>query len=485
MEKENQKSTIGDNKKKFKKLYILKKNKDVSDLIKVKDSFLDPKQYFKKQKSMIIGDLHSKTTLDQVQKTKSLSISHSLYASPVNNITRKNEQKFKNKFLHKSKSLTLKIDSKNKTKKQSKYIRNYSSKNNYDDTKKNTSYAYLNNLENSNSKSDFRVHYQIKSLGDILNILRKYKNLEEENKSKRESIVFGNKNISSEIIKEIGKNLSGQEKILFWKKKAKDFSDSFSKNISKKIKRKENDLLYNKIEEYRLKQQFLDIIEKTKSIRDKFGDNYWVADLRRPKIQKEIRFLYSNTNKNNKPPDLLIDYGDKDIEFISDPLSQNNSKYINFLKNINNYRKIHKFKFPNVENVAQIGIVEGKHLLSQELNVIKENKNNRKYKLYKDPLESNKNNMKDIICKESFDVKYRIQKNRSYTNEENKIQNFNISNKNKRKELYRCKSAIGGFKKNNNNKNNRDKVNNLKDAFKLLNKENKERESSIKIIPYK
>jgi hypothetical protein len=93
--------------------------------------------------------------------------------------------------------------------------------------------------------------------------------------------------------------------------------------------------------------------------------------------------------------------------------------------------------------------------------------------------------MKDIICKESFDVKYRIQKNRSYTNEENKIQNFNISNKNKRKELYRCKSAIGGFKKNNNNKNNRDKVNNLKDAFKLLNKENKERESSIKIIPYK
>ena len=268
-------------------------------------------------------------------------------------------------------------------------------------------------------------------------------------------------------------------------KKAKDFSDSFSKNISKKIKRKENDLLYNKIEEYLLKQQFLDIIEKTKSIRDKFGDNYWVADLRRPKIQKEIRFLYSNTNNNNKPPDLLIDYGDKDIEFISDPLSQNNSKYINFLKNINNYRKIHKFKFPNVENVAQIGIVEGKHLLSQELNVIKENKNNRKYKLYKDPLESNKNNMKDIMCKESFDVKYRIQKNRSYTNEENKIQNFNIINKNKRKELYRCKSAIGGFKKNNNNKNNRDKVNNLKDAFKLLNKENKERESSIKIIPYK
>ena len=109
MEKENQKSTIGDNKKKFKKLYILKKNKDVSDLIKVKDSFLDPKQYFKKQKSMIIGDLHSKTTLDQVQKTKSLSISHSLYVSPVNNITKQNEQKFKNKFLNKSKSLTLKM----------------------------------------------------------------------------------------------------------------------------------------------------------------------------------------------------------------------------------------------------------------------------------------------------------------------------------------------------------------------------------------
>ena len=98
MEKENQKSTIGDNKKKFKKLYILKKNKDVSDLIKVKDSFLDPKQYFKKQKSMIIGDLHSKTTLDQVQKTKSLSISHSLYVSPVNYITNKMNKNLKINF---------------------------------------------------------------------------------------------------------------------------------------------------------------------------------------------------------------------------------------------------------------------------------------------------------------------------------------------------------------------------------------------------
>ena len=56
-----------------------------------------------------------------------------------------------------------------------------------------------------------------------------------------------------------------------------------------------------------------------KGIRDKFGNNYWVADLRRPKKQDEIRINYLQNGNINKYPEKIIDYADKEIEFINDP----------------------------------------------------------------------------------------------------------------------------------------------------------------------
>ena len=363
----------------------------------------------------------------------------------------------------------------NKTKDKPRLIRNFSCINNYSCktryNNKNSYNTYMNNLENTNDRHEFGIHYQVKSSGDVFNIFKKYKYLEEENKSKGKSLVFGNKNMSNEIIKEIGKNFSEQEKILYYQKKLRNDSAIFSKSLSRKIKRKENDLLYNKIEEFRLKRQLIDLMEKHKTAREIFGANYWVANLRRPKTHKDIRFVYSNTN-DNLSPDMIIDYADKDIEFINDPSLKNNKKYKYLLKNINIFKKTHKFNYPNFEKMTEIDIIKGKNILEQEFNEFKENTNinNTQFKLYKDPKELKKKNVIDLTCKESYDIKYRIQRNRSEANEENKVQSAKIY---KRKGLYRSKSLLGDFKIKDNKK--KDKISYVKEALKMLKKEKKEK----------
>ena len=485
MEKERHKSQNDSSHKYFKKQYILKKDKDADDLIKVKDSFSDPNQYLKKQKKMVIGNYSFKNKLKSSQKIISISSSQTLTVSPIN-YTQKNEQKLKKNFYPKSKSFTMNAESNNnKAKDKPKLIRNFSCINNYSCktryNNKNFYNTYMNNLENTNDRHEFGIHYQVKSLADVLNIFKKYKYLEEENKSKGKSLVFGNKKMSNEIIKEIGKNFSEQEKILYYQKKLRNDSAIFSKSLSRKIKRKENDLLYNKIEEFRLKRQLIDLMEKHKTAREIFGANYWVANLRRPKTHKDIRFVYSNTN-DNLSPDMIIDYADKDIEFINDPSLKNNKKYKYLLKNINIFKKTHKFNYPNFEKMTEIDIIKGKNILEQEFNEFKENTNinNTQFKLYKDPKELKKKNVIDLTCKESYDIKYRIQRNRSEANEENKVQSAKIY---KRKGLYRSKSLLGDFKIKDNKK--KDKISYVKEALKMLKKEKKEKESQIKIIPYK
>ena len=90
MEQEKQKSTNNHSNKKPKKQYILKKDKDINDLLKVKESFSDPEQFFKKQKKMVIGHFPSKITAP-----KSFPISTTLVTSPINT-KQKKPQKFKN-----------------------------------------------------------------------------------------------------------------------------------------------------------------------------------------------------------------------------------------------------------------------------------------------------------------------------------------------------------------------------------------------------
>ena len=432
-----------------KKTFLIKKNNDINDLIKVKDQFEDPNIYLIKDKKMIIGNLcfNNKKSLKNKLKKKSFSLSES--NNIINNNNEKKELKSKSTLISKSKSYTQGQMATPERKKK-KIIQNslsrpktstFSKYNNYNiNSNLNT---YLNNLRNKNEpNSEFiGIHYQRKSLSEILNILKNSKIREEKNKSKGI-----NSFLPKNAQKEIRQNFYEQEKILKNKIKFKNKSDMFSQYLSKKIKRKEDELLFNKLEEYRLKKQLLDYIENSKSIRDKFGDNYWIADLRRPKMQNEIRVNYFNNGNKNKIPEKILEYADKEVEFIHDPNHLKKNKYSRLLKNlsINNLILSNKgLKFPDMEKMNEINVIKGKNLVDQEYLAIidvQNNKNidNKKFKLYKDPLEEKYKNIKELVCGENYDKNFKVNKNRAYrinriTN--NKINNSDYNKNKKHKKM--------------------------------------------------
>ena len=468
-----------------KKQLIIKKYNDIDDLLKIKERFADPNQYFIKDKRMIIGNL-SLNSIKQIKnklKIKSFSLSETLNNN--NNIETK---RLKNDIISKSKSYTqgqIITSSKKKSKNIPSTLSRpktstLSRKNNNINSNLNT---YLTNLKNKNETNSglIGIHYQTKSLSEVLNILQKFKMREEKNKLKTKYDLF-----LKEEKNEIRHNFEEQEKILNKNLKLKNKSDFLSKYLSKKLKRNEEELLFNKIEEYRLKRQVLDYIENSKSMRDKFGDNYWIANLRRPTIQKEIRVNYFNNGNKNNMPEKVIDYADKDVEFINDPMGVRKNKYKNIVRNlsINNLVLSRtELKFPDMEKMKEIEVI-GKNLVDQEYQAILEennylNKNEKQFKLYKDPLETKYKNMKEFVCSENYDNKLKGYKSKSYRvnksikNDLNYISG-NKNKKNKNLGLFRSQSQIEE------NKNSKNHISYLKEAVKILKKENMKK--SIKII---
>ena len=459
---------------KIKKQYLIKKDNDFNDILKVKESFEDPNKYLKKDKQFIIGKINLKNNNPLEENTKKISLS---YNENINNNKNK-EVVIKNNFNSKSKSL---IQEKFKTpikKKSSKIPLSHSRPKTSIVPNKHSYYNINSNFHNNNSQilSELKgIHYQRKTLNEVLNILKESKYREKKNKSKGTNDLF-----PKEVREDIKRNYYEQEKILEKKLKDKCKSDYFSKILSNKVKRKEEEMLYNKIEEYRLKKQLIDYIENEKPLRDKFGDNYWIVDLRRTKKQDIIRFNYVNNGNKYNTPEQIIDYADKDVEFIHDPNRLKENKYVNILRNLSLnslYKSNKSLKLSNMEKMNEIGILRGKNIIEEEYNRIigdnnKLNDNNRKFKLYKDPMEKKFKNVKEF-CNENYVKKIRGKKIKTYILKKNK-EKRNLD-KYKKDGLYRSQSKI---EENKNDK--RNKISYLKEAIEIFKRENKK--SSIRII---
>ena len=454
-----------------KKQYIIKKDTDFDDLLKVKESFEDPNLYFKKDKKMIIGNinLNKNTPTKNASRFKSMSLSDSLHKKYDENNMKTKKSKFKSKSMtqeqlfapkpNKSKNIPL-IKTRPKTSLMSSY--NYKSNN----INKNTNGNSLPSHDIGPMK--IGIHYQKKSFDEIINILQQSKNREKQNKTKGTNDLF-----PKEVRKEIRENYYGQEKLLNKKELLKNKSDLLSKKLSNKLKRNQEDLLFNKIEDYRLKRQLIDYIESSKSIRYKFGENFWKADLRRPKKQDRIRFNYVKNENGNNLQDRMVDYVDKDVEIINSPERLMKNKYAALIRNLSlkNYKEI---KLANMEKINEIEIIKGKNLLKQEyLGLIGEKNRSeieRKYKLYFDPSEKKYKNVKDMVCGENYDNYSSEYKNKSfYVNQ--------YGNKyNKKTGLYKSKSQIEESKENKNI----NKISYLKETMKIFQKENKK--SPLRIV---
>jgi hypothetical protein len=156
-----------------------------------------------------------------------------------------------------------------------------------------------------------------------------------------------------------------QEKILDTLEDEKMRTTTFSKFMADRTHRTEENLLFNKTDAFRKKRNVLEIIENEKNLFDKFGNNNWLVDVRRPTNLSRVRTAYVNIcpHRNKNRFQTILDFPKKDVEIILSPDSKDNKdikikSYINS-KNVTNSIK-------RIKNMANLSI-EGKSVLEEEM----------------------------------------------------------------------------------------------------------------------
>jgi hypothetical protein len=150
-------------------------------------------------------------------------------------------------------------------------------------------------------------------------------------------------------IKEI---LLKQERALNVFNKDKKETNKLQNKISSKIKRASDELLINKISEFRVKKEFEEVVHQKKLIERKFGLDNWLMTLRHPSDIKGITLPNSPKNKLN----LFTTRTQTDPDLIRNPLTKSD----NFIQS--NYV---------TETIRSLDLKPDRFNLGKELNVNK------------------------------------------------------------------------------------------------------------------
>jgi hypothetical protein len=361
----------------------------------IKEIFENPSKFLSLNPKMVIGILPNinKNTKSNYKKSNSLN--------QVNNTTEKEKE---TNYLT-SKDIKS-SETNDKTKSISKMLLKDRIRKTRIKTNKNISYIQKNfnlyeNLINHSFSSG--IHYQLKTKNELYDIFKKSKLRE------KEFLLKGtNELIPSSVTDDIKEDFEYQEKILKLQNRDKILNKIISKKLSKSCQRDEKDLLYNNIEEYRLKKQMIDVLDNEKPISEKYGNNYWMFNLRRPKKLDYVRVNYINVGTNEreiwKP---VLEFPFKPVEIILNPKSLVQNKYSNVINQnyFCNETKRLNFKIPNMNEINQITL-QGKNLIKEEinnLNLLYQDIHSDKVRLFKDPFEEKKNCMNDLICKQNYE----------------------------------------------------------------------------------
>lgn len=301
----------------------------------------------------------------------------------------------------------------NKTNKY-KNIKTVSNTNKTDKTRKNTKRPF--SVKNN-------IHYYYKTSEEICDYLSSYKNLEKDSIKKGTNYL-----IPKEVLEGVRKKFYTQEKKLQKNISQNDYFQKMSKYLSKKCRKNESNLLFNKIGDYRNKIQFMELLEKNKSLAERFGNYQWLIGLRRDKNGKEVRPVFVDISNNDKFIwKQILDLGDREVEIINNPQLTNQginmNKYRKILdinqaeNNIFNHRNIKtnintksntntNTPIPNISPMTEIK-VEGKNIINQEKNKYQSYKNifenNYKFRVYKDPREEKLKNVQDCSYKINYE----------------------------------------------------------------------------------
>ena len=106
---------------------------------------------------------------------------------------------------------------------------------------------------------------------------------------------------SQQIPRNIKLQLDYQDNNLKLKANALNKNKIMSRYLSKKINKKEDELLMNRIDVFRMKKQIFYDIENSRPIDEKYGKYKWNISLRRPDNFKGVRNAYVNIRNDTDP----------------------------------------------------------------------------------------------------------------------------------------------------------------------------------------
>ena len=353
------------------------KNNDKMILRDIKEYFEDPNIYLKENKRFIIG----KSLLKK-------------YENKINN----------NKDEDKGKIENEEISVINKDNKITHKPKRLSSINNVI----NGNHHYLTEGNNKRPLS-VGIHYKFKTTKEILNTYEESKKREEKNKEKGTNFLIPknvNKKVKNQFINQ-GKKLK-----LLSIENSNDIM--FADYLTKKLKINKEKLLFNTIENHRIKNQYLDYIENNKNIYEKFGNFCWYMNLRRPNILIKSRCNYVNKgNIRSRIWEPIVDNRENNVEIIKiteKPYEEKNNFNKIFMerllsksqnKNVKNKNK-YRSKIIELSDINDI-IIKGKNVISLEKeNFLKYKNNTDKYRVFKDPREENKRYCDDCTYKSNY-----------------------------------------------------------------------------------
>lgn len=390
---------------KKRKYFFITRNKEKCRTRELKEYFEDPNKFLSKSRFLIGNYCFNNNNNTKLLKNKNqnktitkLSYKIKNENDNINNINKELFDKIgaKTTLNHLNRNRSLSPKNKKRCISAFNEKRNISNNVTVDNFKKGklnsrnllkSAYSFKYNISSSPIKG---IHYVYKTKKEIIDIFNNY-----NQKEKNKEII---KSISKKINDIINHKYLIQEKNLKTNEEEKKNMNNISKYLSKKCERKENNLLFNKIENFNLKRQILNYLYKNKLLSEKLGNNYWKCDLRRNKDGHKINYVI--TGRNDKEPwEQIVDSGDVESEFFNNPncpITINNSRGTNHYKLINNY--------PNMKSLNQIK-VEGKNLFLQEYNHFIHNiskKKHIKYRLYKDPQEYKSKSINELIYKENY-----------------------------------------------------------------------------------
>ena len=306
-----------------KKIFYIKKNVKPEELKIIKENFEDPNKYLSLDPRIRVGLLPFKSKKSQTNRnilTENLNI----FSNNINEITKNiNENRPKSNNIPNKANIIENNDILNNNIK--KPMSQQFPTNKINKNRPTTGFSSLTNRKKISSgpisstarmrPQSSHIHYELKSKDELLKIFSDSK--EREIFSQK----FGtNKLLPNCVNTKTLENYIYQEKILDLINKKKNKESKISKKLSKLCGKSEKNLLYNNIENYRLRRQMVEILEKEKPLNEKFGKHFWMISLRHPKHLEKIRINYINVGTDEKEiwkP--LLEYPYEPVEIIQNP----------------------------------------------------------------------------------------------------------------------------------------------------------------------